>query len=84
LAALNSAFTPFTEYIDWLVRGVLDPYVDSVQPELHKSVPGMVLCPDPQLLLHGVGKDVDKRRMDLIFAEGVVFVVFQIAAGTDL
>jgi hypothetical protein len=84
LAHLYSAFTPFTQYVDWLVRGTLDTYVDSVQPELHTSVPGMVLCPDSQLLLHRLGKNVDERRMDLIFSEGVVFVVFQITAETDV
>jgi hypothetical protein len=56
---LASAFQPFKQYIEYLAHGKLDGYLDSINRDDKISVPEMVISKDPNLLLHGLGKEPD-------------------------
>ena len=56
-STLASVFKPFKKYIEYLAQGKLDAYLDSTNCDDKVSVPDIKISKDPNLLLHGLGKD---------------------------
>jgi hypothetical protein len=83
-ANMTGSFAPFQTYINHLAKGKLDGYLDSTRLEDKHSVPGIVLSTDPQLLLHGLGKHPDMKRIERLFVPGTVFVIVALSMWRQL
>jgi hypothetical protein len=71
-----TVFKPFTEYITSLVKGKLDRYFNSTQPEDFVTDPNVGLPTHPMLLLHDLGRFSDMGWIKQLFVANTVFVSF--------
>src|SRR5258708_3624303 len=62
--SMATAFKPFKQYLEYLAQGKLDGYLDSNSRNDKVPVSGVRLSRDPNLLLHGLGKNIDKKRTE--------------------
>ena len=72
---MATAFQPFEEYIEYLAKGKLDAYLDSVRRDDKPSVPEIEMSTDPSLLLHELGIRTDMKKIQELFSGGTVYLV---------
>lgn len=73
--SMATAFKPFKQYLEYLARGQLDGYLDSNSRNDKVPVSGIRLSRDPNLLLHGLGKNVDMETTEKLFVRDTVYVI---------
>jgi hypothetical protein len=77
MPAMAKAFERFTEYITYLAEGKLDGYINSTRPEdLVTDLKKIKLPSRPMLLLHDLGTDQGKERIQGLFADDTMFGSF--------
>ena len=69
------AFKSFEQYVEHLVMGNLDGYLNSVDPKDKLTVPGLRMSTEPHLLLHDLGKYTDQERVGRLFLPGTTSVI---------
>ncbi|KAK2467977.1 hypothetical protein APHAL10511_000272 [Amanita phalloides] len=74
--AMEKATQPFEEYIDYLAKGKLDGYLDSIGPEGKEAD---LFIREPTLLLHGLGggdlSKEDHGRLNKLFISGRTYLL---------
>ncbi|KAM6500713.1 hypothetical protein JOM56_003727 [Amanita muscaria] len=63
---MAAALAGFEKYIKSLAAGELDGYLDKIRPDKLKEL-GVVLPPNPILLIHDLGKHTDQERIKDLF-----------------
>jgi len=72
---MATAFKPFKQYLEYLAWGKLDGYLDSNSFNDKVPVSGVRLSRDPNLLLHGLGKNIDREAIGKLFVRDTVYVI---------
>ncbi|KIL59153.1 hypothetical protein M378DRAFT_200227, partial [Amanita muscaria Koide BX008] len=70
--SMATAFKPFKQYLEYLAQGKLDGYLDSNSRNDKVPVSGVRLSRDPNLLLHGLGKNIDMETTEKLFVRDTV------------
>jgi hypothetical protein len=68
---MADALAGFEKYFEYLATGKLDGRLDSIRPEDKLERFGVVLPVNPILLLHGLGKHQDQKRIEELFMPNV-------------
>ena len=73
---MDTAFAPFTEYVQYLAEGKFDAFLDSHCRRDKVCLPEFEMSTDPNLLLHGLGKFVDMKKIKKLFVDDTVYIIF--------
>ena len=74
IQALEDAYAPFSNYIEYLADGRLDGHFTSNCRSAKTCIPGFIMSTDPNLLLHGIGVFVDHQKIQALFGNHTVYV----------
>jgi hypothetical protein len=74
---MTGALNDYDSYLQYLAEGKLDGFMDSLKPEdnnLPKDLINIQNKRGPFLLLNGLGRSFDQKRIKDLFSEKTVFV----------
>jgi hypothetical protein len=76
---MTDAFEGYEKYMEYLTQGKLDGYLDSIRREDKVTDLEVELPLEPILLLHDLGKHTDQERINELFIDDTVFVMFELS-----